>query len=164
MQTYESKNKTYPKEIFIHAKTYFNEEEWSGFVEASKSRSKITGIRIRDDRVFKLYRDATYPILRGMLYNIDNKTAFLWTRYIPRLQTVLGLETPNPLCIEVCKGDTDIKTVCEDILSLTKLNYNSCVYCDGKPVTLRFADMIGSVLTAGPKEDFEAVLPFKHYI
>jgi hypothetical protein len=121
LMTYESKNGRYPKELFIHAKTYFNDEEWNGFVEASNGRSKISGIRIRDDRVFKLYRDHTYPILRGMMYRIDSRTAFLWTRgFIPRIQTVLGLETPNPLYIEACMGDTEIQTVCEDILSLKK--------------------------------------------
>jgi hypothetical protein len=161
IKTYKLKNTKYPKEIFIHAKTYFNDEEWNGFVEACNDKSNIIGIRIRDDRVFKLFRDQTYPILRSMMYDTGN----LWTRgFIPRVQTVLGLETPNPLSVEICKGDANIKTVCEDILALTKLNYNSCIYCDGKPVTLRFADMIGDVLTAGPKEDFEEVLPFKHYI
>lgn len=164
LTTYLMKNGKYPKELFIHAKTYFNDEEWNGFVEASGEKSKILGIRIRDDRVFKLFRDYTYPILRSMILKIDDKTAFLWTRgFIPRIQTVLGLETPNPLSVEICRGESNIKLVCQDILALTKLNYNSCIFADGKPVTLRFADMIGEILTAGPCEDIE-VLPFKHYI
>jgi argonaute-like protein implicated in RNA metabolism and viral defense len=90
--------------------------------------------------------------------------AHLWTKgFIPRLQTQLGLETPNSLEIEITRGDTAIETVCADILALTKLNYNSCLYGDGLPVTLRFADRIGEVLTAG--RDVESgVLPFKHYV
>ena len=164
LRTFYQKKGQYPKEIFIHAKTYFNEEEWSGFVEACNKKSNTLGIRIRDDRVFKLFRDYTYPIPRGMMYTVDNKEAFLWTRgFIPRLKTVLGLETPNPLSVEICRGEADIDTVCNDILALTKLNYNSCIYGDGKPVTLRFADMVGEVLTAGPSQEVK-VLTFKHYI
>ena len=34
------------------------------------------------------------------------------------------------------------------ILGLTKLNYNACIYGDGEPVTLRFSDTIGDILTA----------------
>ena len=99
-----------------------------------------------------------------MMYRSDDNKAFLFTRgFIPRLQTVLGLETPNPLSVEICRGDADISVVCQDIFALTKLNYNSCIYGDGKPVTLRFADMIGEILTAGPASEDE-VLPFKHYI
>ncbi|UAC04631.1 hypothetical protein KVP06_02785 [Geobacter sulfurreducens] len=57
----------------------------------------------------------------------------------------------------------DFKTVCQDILSLTKLNYNACIFGDGLPVTLRFANSIGEVLTAGKNIRAE-VLTFKHYI
>ena len=31
-----------------------------------------------------------------------------------------------------------MKTILGDILALTKLNFNSCIYGDGLPVTLRF--------------------------
>ena len=40
--------------------------------------------------------------------------------------------------------------VLRDILALTKLNYNTCIYGDGVPVTLRFADAVGENLKAGP--------------
>ena len=164
LQTYIEKNNTYPKEIFIHAKTYFNDEEWSGFEKAAKGKSRVIGVRIRNDNTFKLYREYTYPVPRGMALIIDTRKAFLWSKgFVPRLQTVIGLETPNPLSVEITKGEADIKTVCKDVLALTKLNYNSCIYGDGIPVTLRFADSIGEILTAGPTKDI-GVLPFKHYI
>lgn len=38
-----------------------------------------------------------------------------------------------------------------DVLNLTKLNFNACIYGDGLPVTLRFADAVGEILTAGPE-------------
>jgi hypothetical protein len=48
-------------------------------------------------------------------------------------------------------------------MALTKLNYNSCIFGDGKPITLKFADLVGNILTAGPNAELE-VLPFKYYI
>ena len=72
-------------------------------------------------------------------------------------------KTPNPISVEIMRGEKDIETVCKDILALTKLNYNACIYADGSPVTLRFADSIGEVLTAG-KDIKSEVLPFKHYV
>ena len=45
------------------------------------------------------------------------------------------------------------QVVLRDVLALTKLNYNACIYGDGIPVTLRFADAVGDVLTAGPLDD-----------
>ena len=154
----------YPEEIFIHAKTYFDDEEWEGFAEAAKGKSRIIGIRIRHDSSFKLYRDFSYCVPRGTALLYTDTMAYLWTKgYIPRLQTQLGLETPNPVSVEITRGTHDIQTVCKDILALTKLNYNTCIFADGTPVTLRFANSIGEVLTSGRNIKSE-VLPFRHYV
>jgi hypothetical protein len=63
----------------------------------------------------------------------------------------------------VCRGTANINIILTDILALTKLNYNACIFADGLPVTLKFADAVGEILTAGPVEDIPP-LPFKHYI
>jgi hypothetical protein len=154
----------YPDEMFIHSKTFFDDNEWEGFCEAVKDKSNIIGVRIKNDNTFKLYRDFSYCVPRGTALIVTDKLAYLWTKgYIPRIQTQLGLETPNPISIEIIRGDKDIETVCKDILALTKLNYNACIFADGSPVTLRFADSIGEVLTAG-RDIKSEVLPFKHYL
>jgi hypothetical protein len=154
----------YPKELFIHAKTFFNDEEWSGFEEAADKKCKIVGIRINERAAFKMFRNGKYPIPRGFLFQYDTNKAYLWTKgFIPRIRTYPGFETPNPLDIQIDRGVSGLYTVCRDILSLTKLNYNACLYADGTPVTLKFADSIGEILTAG-KDIKIGVLPFKHYI
>ncbi|GHU65256.1 hypothetical protein FACS1894123_11020 [Bacteroidia bacterium] len=65
--------------------------------------------------------------------------------------------------IAVTRGEVGIHTVCKDILGLTKLNYNACIYGDGVSVTLKFAESVGEILTVG-KDIKAGVLPFKHYI
>lgn len=62
-------------------------------------------------------------------------------------------EVPNPLVIDISKGEADIYVVLKDILALTKLNYNTCIFGDGMPITLKFADAVGEILTAGPIKD-----------
>jgi len=159
-----SSHGVFPSEVFIHARTSFDDEEWNAFLSAADGRSSLVGVRIRENRVLKLYRDFNYAVPRGTTLIYSNTKAYLWSKgYIPRLQTQLGLETPNPLEIEVTRGAPDIETVCKDILALTKLNYNSCLFGDGLPVTLRFADQIGEVLTSG-RNVAPGVLPFKHYV
>lgn len=144
--------------------TSFDDEEWEGFESAAFGKTKVVGVKIRDDNTFKIYRDYSYCVPRGTMLKLTDKQGYLWTRgFIPRLQTQLGLEVPNPLHIEITRGEMDFRTVCKDILSLTKLNYNACIFADGKPVTLRFANNIGEVLTAGKNLKTE-VLTFKHYI
>ncbi|MDR1670929.1 MAG: hypothetical protein LBR57_00220 [Alistipes sp.] len=165
VKSYREKEGAYPQELFIHAKTRFNNAEWDGFVEAVPPETRLVGITIDTKKPLKIYRpDSNYPVMRGLAYIQNEKSAFLWTKgYVPRLETSLAMEIPNPLFIEINKGESEISTVLADILALTKLNYNACVYGDGIPVTLRFADAIGEILTAGPKENLPP-LAFKYYI
>jgi hypothetical protein len=89
----------------------------------------------------------------------------LWTRgWTPRLATYPGLEVPNPLSVDICRGSASIETVLNDIMALTKLNYNACLFADGSPITLKFANAVAEVLTAGPLPSGGAPLPFMYYI
>lgn len=89
------------------------------------------------------------------------------TRYVPQLDTYIGPETPNPLFITVLRSKNhpipELKSVLNDIMGLTKINYNSCNFNDGLPVTVRFAQMVGEVLTMGAAKGAEKQ-PFKFYI
>ena len=103
--------------------------------------------------------------MRGLAAILNDKSAMLWTSgFIPHVQTTLGMETPTPLDIRIDKGKADIHIVLKDILALTKLNYNACQYGDGLPVTLRFADSVGNILTASANQVANPPLAFKYYI
>ncbi|WP_029134084.1 argonaute/piwi family protein [Sedimenticola selenatireducens] len=154
-----------PSELFVHGKTRINQEEWEGFQAGVPAETNIVSIRIRKENQFKLYSSGTRPVARGMALLVTKRRGYLWTKgYIPRLKTYPGREVPNPLNIEICYGDADLAQVMEDIISLTKINFNACIYADGEPVTLRFADQVGEILTATPMAHELPPLPFKHYI
>lgn len=153
-----------PKELFLHGRVQFDDDEWNGFSQAVDASTNLVGVRIRDESHFKLFRKQTRAVLRGTAYVRNWRTAYLWTKgFIPRLQTYPGRAVPKPLLIDVCRGESEITTVLRDIMALTKLNYNTCVFADGSPVTLRFANAVGEILTAGPIKDVPP-LPFRHYI
>lgn len=153
-----------PGELFIHGKIRFDAEEWRGFREAVPETTKLVGIQIRDQKEIKLFRYGKNPVLRGTALIESDRLAHLWTRgYVPRLETYPGREVPNPLTIEIRQGEADIEVVLRDVLALTKVNFNNAQFSDGLPVTLRFADQVGEILTAGPMVD-DAPLPFKFYI
>ena len=165
IDSYQERVGSPPAELFIHGKVRFNYEEWLGFTEGAGTSTKLVGVRIRESRDLKLYRKGNYPVLRGLAYVQDERTAYLWTKgYVPRLQTYPGWEVPWPLFVDVCRGEADIRLVLQDVLALTKLNYNRCLYGDGIPVTLRFSDAVGEILTAGPMDSVVPPLAFKNYI
>ena len=153
-----------PSELFIHARSSFDRTEIEGFIEAAPEGTKVTGIQIKRAKDLKLFRDGRRPVLRGVAIQVDDRNAYIWTAgYVPKLLTYPGREVPSPLRVRIGFGDTPLKQVLADIMALTKVNFNACIYSDGLPVTLRFADDIGEILTAIP-EVTSKPLPFRHYI
>ena len=163
---YSRKHGTPPRELFLHAPSHFVSDEWEGFLSAAPNTTSVTGVRIRRDNQFKLYLESgTTPVLRGTCLIHHDKRAHLWSLgYVPRLRTYPGWEVPSPLEVTVSKGNADISQVCADVLSLTKLNFNACIYGDGIPVTLRFANAVGEILTAAPTQAESRALSFRYYI
>jgi hypothetical protein len=164
LQSYVDEHKREPVELFVHGRTRFNDAEWAGFREAVPAHINLVGVRITRSQEMKLFASGRIPLLRGSYYKLGQRRALLWTTgYIAPLATYPGREVPNPLLIEINRGDADIDRVLADIMGLTKVNFNACLFADGLPVTLRFADAVGEILTAAPISD-DAPLPFRHYI
>lgn len=80
-----------------------------------------------------------------------------------QLNTYLGPETPNPVFVHIQNGECDLDIVLADVMRLTKLNYNTCLFNDRLPVTIKFANAVGEILIAAPQTE-EPKLPFKFYI
>jgi hypothetical protein len=164
LKSYRERFDTPPTEMFIHGRVRFGDEEWMGFLDAAGKSTKVVGVTIGEGERLKLFSTSSIPVLRGMAWVGTERSAYLWTRgFVPRLRTYPGLEVPNPLHVAISRGEADILTVLADIMALTKLNYNACIYADGLPVTLKFANAVGEILTAGPVKGTPP-LPFKHYI
>ncbi len=155
-----------PEELFIHARQRFDDKEWKGFEAAVPKSTRLVGVRIRPTQDLRLFRpEADTPVLRGTAVTMSRREGYLWTTgYIPRLRTYPGFETPKPVLVEVNRGDAELLTVMRDVLALTKINYNACDYASGLPVTLKFADRVGEILTASPRGMEAPPMPFRFYI
>jgi len=167
LASYHAEHGSFPREVFIHGRTYFNEDELRGFEAAvpTGANISITGVRITRSSDLKLFTYRETPVERGTSLIVSPRQAYLWTSgFVPYLGTYQGRETPNPLRIELCgQSSVEIRTVLTDIMTLTKMNFNSAIFADGFPVTMRFADAIGDVLMATGDREIPP-LPFRHYI
>lgn len=154
-----------PAELFLHAKSSFTDEEWRGFTSGAPPETNVVGVQIADGKDnLKLFRPGKYPVVRGSALLLDDDQAFLWTAgYVPRLDTYLGPETPNPVLVRRQRGNCAFDTILRDVMGLTKINFNSCLHNDRLPVTIRFADAVGDIMLAAPQTG-EPRLPFKFYI
>jgi hypothetical protein len=163
IEEYREKFAAAPKELFIHSRSRFSRDEWDGFLEVTPRETNLVGVQITKPKDMKLFRPGRYPVIRGTALHVDAATSFLWTTgYVPRLDTYMGSETPNPIRISVVRGACPVRTVLEDVLRLTKINFNACSFSSGMPMTIKFADAVGNVLGAAPSS--EPRLPFMFYI
>jgi hypothetical protein len=166
LETYRNMGGKALTEIFLHSRSEISEEEFQGYENACPDGVKLVGVRVRDER-FKaprLYRPGTRPVLRGSFWRLSEKSGFLWgAGFKPRLASYDGWEVPVPMRIDVQYGDVPVERVAQDILGLTKLNYNACRIGDSEPVTVGFSNAVGEILIANPT--VSARRPnFKYYI
>lgn len=165
LSTYEELHGQPLQEIFLHSRSFISEEEYKGYMDACPEGVNLTGIRVRVDRFGpRLYRSGKMAILRGTFWKINRSSGLLWgSGFKAKIGTFDGWETPVPMRIDILYGDTEVERVAQDILGLTKLNFNACHLGDSEPVTVGFSDAIGEILISNPEiKDRRA--NFKYYI
>lgn len=145
---------TRPARLVIHKSSKFHPEEMRGFkriLKESHVRS-VDFVTILDSRL-RLLRDGAYPPLRGTHLEIDPANHLLYTRgSVPFYKTYPGLYIPQPLEIRIVESEVSPAQTCAEILSLTKMNWNSTQF-DGKyPITLLCARKVGEILKYLPPE------------
>jgi hypothetical protein len=150
-----------PERVVFHKSSRFTADERDGFIEGIKnsgvSHYDLVSFYSREVRVF---RYGQYPPLRGTLAEVPRGGAFLYTMgYIPVLDTYPKGHVPRPLELIETWGDSDLGTICREILGLTKLNWNCCDHAGAYPITLRFASRVGHVLSELPDNQE----PHPHY-
>jgi argonaute-like protein implicated in RNA metabolism and viral defense len=152
IKTYEDLHGKRLEEVFLHAKSGINEDEFDGYRSAVSSSTKLVAVRVRPYATpFRLFRQGSWPVIRGTLLKVDDGRGLMWTAgFKPELATYESWETPVPLSLEVQHGEADIEQVATDIFGLTKLNYNACKLGDAQPVTVKFSDAVGEILIANP--------------
>ena len=155
-----------PAELFIHARQRFSDEEWDGFSSAvSPDKTRLVGVRIRPTQDLRLFRpDTDVPVLRGTAVTMSKREGYLGRRLCATPAHLSWLRDPEAYPRRDQSGRRRTDDRHGDVLALTEVNYNACDYSSGLPVTLKFADRVGEILTASPRGMEAPPLPFRFYI
>lgn len=145
---YKEVHRTLPARIVIHKSSSFSEEERLGF-EQALAEVEIESydlLHLRESEG-RLYRDGVYPPLRGTLLELSEDQSILYTRgSVPFFETYPGLYVPRPTHITIESAEQGMRFLSQEILALTKLNWNSTQFDGFSPVTLRASREVGKVL------------------
>ena len=140
-----------------------NDEEIEGFRSAVEVERIDTLDLLSMRRSFtRLFREGTYPPLRGTLLHLDETTGLIYLRgSVNFFQAYPGMYVPRPLEFTIKDANTTTRTLADEIFSLSKLNWNNTQFDGGEPITLRAARRVGTSLSAYRKgASFSQVLDF----
>lgn len=133
--------------VVVHKTSRFWPDELEGF------KAGLSGIHSYDflaleRRGIRFLRLGYEPPIRGTVIQLAKRDYLLYTQgYVPFLRAFPGMRVPNPLEVVEHWGDSSAERVCSELLALTKLNWNTCSYGSGDPITIAFSKQVGRILT-----------------
>lgn len=137
-----------PARMVLHRTSRIRSEELEGFESATSAEgvSTLDCVTVHDADI-RLFREGLYPPHRGTMISLSKTEHLLYTRgSVDYYQTYPGLYVPQPLRITTEHSEGSPAKIAEEILALSKMNWNNTQF-DGKyPITLHCARQVGSIL------------------
>jgi hypothetical protein len=148
LKRYRDEHGNTPARVVLHKSSYYTPEELSGFDMALKQeRIEMADMLSMRRSSIRLFRAGQYPVLRGMHMPLDENRHLLYTRgSIPFFETYPGLYVPRALEVALDDVEQSRETLCQEILALTKMNWNSTQFDMRDPITLHAAGRVGDIL------------------
>ena len=154
LELYKRQNRgSLPNRVVVHKTSRFWPEELEGFRSACEIVPQHDFVAF-GWRGIQFYRPGDYPPLRGTYIKLSDTDLLLYTvGYIPYLRTYPGARVPHPLEVIEHHGDSPWNVVLEEIMALTKMNWNTAAFACSEPITVAFSRKIGQVLAElGPRK------------
>lgn len=150
-----------PKRVVIHKRTPFRKDEISGLV-GSLSTAGIQDIELieisyEDDlKCFALNYDNSdadgFPVLRGLCFPLNSNTMYLYTHGIApsvkapgRKYFQGGRSVPLPLKVVRHYGFSSMSQIANEILGLSRMNWNSFNLYSKLPCTIESSNQIAQI-------------------
>jgi len=154
-----------PARVVVHKSSYFGDEERKGLeeaiAEAGVSFADFVAVEYPSVRFFRVGKE---PPIRGTVIQLERRKHLVYTRgYVPFLKLYPGMRIPTPLLVCHEGGSGAVRDIVEELLALTRMNWNSADFCSAEPITLKFSRQIGLILSELPS-DVEVERHFKFYM
>jgi hypothetical protein len=72
--------------------------------------------------------------------------------------------SPIPLLLDVARNDTTPRQIGNDIMSLTKMDWNSTDFCQSQPVTTSVSRKVGQILAEMRARNIEPPQPYRYFM
>jgi hypothetical protein len=150
-----------PDRVVLHKRTPFTKDEREGLADGLSGVKCIDMLEIQIDNALRYVAsvpkaDGTidednYPVRRGTAMKLDDFTALVWvhgatTAIHPTLKYFQGKRRiPAPLTVRRHAGRTELQPIVEEILGLSKMNWNTADLYTRLPATLHSSTEIARI-------------------
>lgn len=150
-----------PKRVVIHKRTPFRNDEIKGLVDSLSSAGiqdvELIEITYEDDlKCFALNYNCSdadaFPVLRGLCFPLNNNTMYLYTHGIsPSVKAANrkyfqgGKSVPLPLKVTRHYGSSNMAQIANEILGLSRMNWNSFNLYSKLPCTIESSNQIAQI-------------------
>jgi hypothetical protein len=150
-----------PERVVLHKRTRFTADEREGLADGLSGVKNIDMLEIQIDNAMRYvasvpmydgtFDDDNYPVRRGTAMKLDPYTALLWvhgatTALNPAYKYFQGKRRiPAPLTIRRHAGQTDLQRLAEEILGLSKMNWNTFDLYTKLPATVHSSNEIARI-------------------
>jgi hypothetical protein len=165
LKKYRDEHRHLPARVVLHKTSTFNKAETVGFSAAVQDHKiEFYDFLSLAKSGLRLFRHGKYPPLRGTYLHLDNVNHILYTRGSSEFyETYTGMYVPKALHFRIAANETGPERLAQEILALTKLNWNSTQIDGSLPITIRAARKVGDVLKYVP-EDKEPRAQYSFYM
>jgi hypothetical protein len=150
-----------PARVVIHKRTPFLAEEKAGLLEGLAGVKQVEMLELTIDPALRYvasvarpngtFDEDNFPVRRGTVLKLDDFSALLWVhgstdalkagwRYFQGKRRI-----PTPLAIKRHLGNSDLRLLAEEILGLSKMDWNSFDLYSKFPATLSSSNTIARI-------------------
>jgi hypothetical protein len=148
LRIYKGEHHTMPARLVVHKSSLFSNGEVVGFrAAADEMRIDALELLTLGDAGTRLFREGLYPPLRGTMLSLSSAEHLLYTRgSVDFFQTYPGMYAPQMLAIHIHEAQETPRFLANEILGLTKMNWNNTQFDGFEPITLHAARQVGKIL------------------
>lgn len=159
---YELRTGALPLRLVLHKTSHFDDAECRGFSAALQEIPLVSMVTLVPSE-FRLLRYGTYPPKVGTVCTVNGRRSFLFTSgFMPELGTYPGPHVPQPFEVR-CHGPERPVDAAQDVLNLTRMNWNTADIRGKWPVSLSFARRVGGILDEFG-EDAPTETSFRYFV
>ena len=155
LEAFEKEHHHLPARIVVHKTSGYSPEELNGCETALKElRIRHRDLLVVRGTDVKLFRNGAYPPLRGTFVELDEQHSILYSRgSVPFFEMYPGLYVPQAVEIQAVATDESPKALAQEILALTKMNWNNTQFDSALPITIKAARQVGNILRYAASDD-----------